>query len=324
MSDERPDPRVRRWFQFGLRSLMAVVLLAALGLGLVWLPYIEPYRREQQALRSFGYKLGDYDSEPRGPQWLRWLGTEKYLQRIVRLHLARIDDEEIKRLVTFSHLRELRIDQELLTGDGLKTLGRLSSLESLDIDCAGVSEAAVGGICGQDYLEKWRETGRCSNGGLRSLQPLIRLRHLRIVGQVADADMPLLEPLRRLESLECLPDQNPGRLKAARLLQDTTELDFRDLPLRDVLDYLDERHGSPLKLRAELPQAIQDRPVTARSSGITLYEGLESLLPPLGLDWRIDDRGLYIDEKPAIDATRPGLLKLRQALPGLKRVVVAW
>ena len=49
-ASSKPSKRRRRWFQFSLRTLLIVVTLVA-GLLAAWRVYVEPYRRQREAMK---------------------------------------------------------------------------------------------------------------------------------------------------------------------------------------------------------------------------------------------------------------------------------
>jgi len=82
-----------------------------------------------------------------------------------------------------------------------------------------------------------------------------------------------------------------------RALDDETEFEFVDLPLRDVVDYLKQQHNIQIILddQALLDEGIQpDEPINMSLSGISLRSALKIILEPLALTYVIQDEVMRI------------------------------
>ena len=80
--------------------------------------------------------------------------------------------------------------------------------------------------------------------------------------------------------------------RIVRALDDETEFEFVDLPLRDIVDYLKQQHNIQIILdeQALLDEGIQpDEPVNISLSGISLRSALKIILEPLALTYVIQD-----------------------------------
>src|SRR5947207_8992441 len=75
-SRETPVKRPRRrWFQFGLSTLLAVTALAAGG-AMAWRVYVEPYRHQRQTMALVESLHGSYRTAA-ADTWVRWaLGAD--------------------------------------------------------------------------------------------------------------------------------------------------------------------------------------------------------------------------------------------------------
>jgi len=109
---------------------------------------------------------------------------------------------------------------------------------------------------------------------------------------------------------------------------------FIDCGLHDVTRYLSDYHDINVRIdkpALEAARISSDTPVTFQTSasspdqpGGPLAEELDLLLDPHGLGWKIGPDGLLVTSKDALAASRVELSKLRQTLPGLKKVYVDW
>ena len=90
--EKRETPRQkpwRRWFQFGLSTLLAVTALAAGG-AMAWRVYVEPYRRQRETMTLIEKLHGSYKTTA-ADKWLRWVYGEDF-QNIALVDVADCDD----------------------------------------------------------------------------------------------------------------------------------------------------------------------------------------------------------------------------------------
>ncbi len=91
------------------------------------------------------------------------------------------------------------------------------------------------------------------------------------------------------------PGENVARIEAA--LASTTELDFVETPLQDVVDYLKCHHEIEILIDNKALGDVgigTDSPVTVNLKGITLRSALNLMLRELSLTWTIEDEVLMI------------------------------
>ncbi len=139
-----PKPK-RRWYQYTLRTLLAVMLLCALACSW-YADRVEQARRQGEAVRLLGegeFAIYDYqfdavgdmleDAKPATPQWLQdWWGTD-FFHRVVVIHVNR--RESLQRVGKLRWLEELYVscettDADLVHFQGLKRLKRLDLCRS--------------------------------------------------------------------------------------------------------------------------------------------------------------------------------------------------
>lgn len=96
------------------------------------------------------------------------------------------------------------------------------------------------------------------------------------------------------------PLPSPGQAKIIAALDQPTELDFRDQPLTDVIDFLQQKHEIEIQLDAKaLTDAGvgTDTPITQRLTGIKLRSALRLLLNDLDLTYIVGHGYLMITSK---------------------------
>jgi hypothetical protein len=143
---KRDKPRQpRRWFQFGLRSLLVLVLAAALAMAAV-------HRARQQrtavaallqsnpgATIYYDFQLDDgrprAEAAPPGPQWFRRLFGVDFVATVTAITLDYATDADLERLEHLTGLRQLTLVRSVdLTDKGMSSVGRLGSLRVLSLD----------------------------------------------------------------------------------------------------------------------------------------------------------------------------------------------
>lgn len=188
----------RRWFQYSMRTMLAVVLLA--GVFMSWLT-IEVRRQQEavQAIRGLGGSVVylhqlirdksmppansrvSLTSPPPGPAWLRRILGEDFFATVV--HVSVHDDAQMELLKELPHVKTVEAcGPHGISDAGLAHLRGLAELETLIIF-----------------------SGEVTDSGLQHLQRLNRLRSLTIVSsKVTDNGLEYLKGLTQLESLELI------------------------------------------------------------------------------------------------------------------------
>ena len=155
-------PRLR-WYQFSLRSLCLVMLLACIGMS--WVGFkIQSARRQREAVeaieRSGGVVMYDYQknsaghlikgAQPSHPQWLRRLLGDDFFASVVGAGLNRsifsasqATDADLEHLKRFSQLQVLALDRTQVTDAGLEHLKGLTQLQRLSLDRTQVTDEGV-------------------------------------------------------------------------------------------------------------------------------------------------------------------------------------
>jgi hypothetical protein len=172
-----------------------------------------------------------------------------------------------------------------------------------------------------------RLTGpKITDAEMEQVAKLTELLALYLDGtKVTDAGMGHLEPLTKLETLHCISVTSRQQLRMLEALKQTTELEFIDTPLTDVLDTLGDFHDVSFAIDEKALQASNvrsDTPITAQRLGLSLREALDFVLGRLNVVWTIDGGDLVVTTKEALAEECPNLAALREAVPTLKDVLV--
>ncbi len=189
---EAPEPR-RRWFQYSLRTLLLVMLLASIGMS--WFAAkLQPAREQREAAEAIE-KLGGsvtYDwesdvsrSEPPGPAWVRNLLGENFFGNVVGVSLenTHVTDAAIEHVKGFSQLQDLDLMDTPVTDAGLEHLKALTQLRMLSLDETRVTDAGLEHLKGLTQLQNLDLAGTLvTNAGLEHLKRLTQLQWLRLDG----------------------------------------------------------------------------------------------------------------------------------------------
>lgn len=151
-----PSKREPRRFQWSLRLLLLFTALCAVAVR-VWLV---PYWREASTARWLAEIGAGTHTAISGPEWLRAITGDRYLEHIVGINFfsdCDIRDDDLASLRWLSRLEIVSFRYAPLGDRGLEHLGRVSSLCVLDLEGTSVSDA-----------------------GLRQVERLPNLRELRL------------------------------------------------------------------------------------------------------------------------------------------------
>jgi internalin A len=224
-----PPKRKRRWFQFSLRTLMAVVLLVAFCMA-IWIVPIKNRAERQKAvvaaiIKSGGSVIYDYQlnqhanpptsvkPEPTAPAWLRGLLGDDFFTNVVVASVR--TDADLKELHGLNHLLGInhwvigsrgerrRSSGDGITDAGLEHLADLSELLDLDLSYTGITDAGLECIKRLKHLQTLDLSGtRITDQGLTAIRGLTGLKKL-VLGDtnVTDAGIEQLQGLSGLEEL---------------------------------------------------------------------------------------------------------------------------
>lgn len=175
----------RRWFGFGIRTLLLAVAICAAYFARI--SYLARQQREAiRLIKSLGGSLSydhNYDgaSKPNWPAWLRaWVG-EEYFRRVQGVALVSEDftDEGLKTIASLGDLKVLRFHSSQVTDKGIAYLRACKGLEALEIRWAKVTDA-----------------------GMADIGTLTNIKELQLLNtKITDDGLPHLSTLKQLETL---------------------------------------------------------------------------------------------------------------------------
>lgn len=173
-----PSPKLRR-YQYRLRTLLIVMLLASIGMSwfAVKMQRATRQREAVEAIESLGgwvvYDCGRDNSEPRGPAWMRTLLGRDLLGKaeIVCLSDLPVDDEALERLKGLHHLLFLELNNTGITDIGVEHIEALTTMQGLWLGNTQVTDAGLMQLQGLTQLQIVYVKGtRVTNEGVKKLQ----------------------------------------------------------------------------------------------------------------------------------------------------------
>jgi len=180
----------RRWYQFRLRTLVMVMLLACLGSG--WLGRKVHHRLQQWravlAFQEMGAEFIFLDYDTYGPLDIlvdRVVGDEILAECGAVLlgdnqHVTDANLATIREITTLSHLD---LSRTAITDAGLEHLEGLTELRTLKLEGTRVTDAGLGHLKGLTQLEELDLTGtQITDAGLEELMGLANLCKLYLHG----------------------------------------------------------------------------------------------------------------------------------------------
>jgi hypothetical protein len=203
--------RKRRWFQFRLGTLLALVTLAGIVLGFV-VNSAERQRRAVAFVATMGGRVQYEDDEPRGgnvslaSEWLRESLGKHYFRSVTGVSLyggTRVSDAGLVHLKGLTGLQWLHLDETQVSDAGLVHLKGLTGLQRLGLGGTQVSGAGLVHLRGLTGLQRlYLQDTQVSDAGLVHLKGLTGLQRLRLQRtQVSDAGLVHLKALTGLEWL---------------------------------------------------------------------------------------------------------------------------
>jgi hypothetical protein len=176
-----------------------------------------------------------------------------------------VTGEGLKYLVGMKALQTLRVHRTAVTGTGLVHLTGLPRLETLSLDSSTADVAAV-----------WRFTNE---------QPKVQIFPETLAW---GWDNP---------ALTVPVDSTLGIQRLLENLEDDSRMEFFQVPLSDMADFLEAQHDIAVQLDEPLLRASAvgaDKQVTQSIRSITLHSALRLTLGELGLSYVLRDDALVI------------------------------
>ncbi|MCH7729214.1 MAG: sigma-70 family RNA polymerase sigma factor [Planctomycetes bacterium] len=128
------------------------------------------------------------------------------------------------------------------------------------------------------------------------------------LNDAADYDNLPQEIRRELQKYQAIDmkRQTPVTEKISAALDEDTQMDFIDVPLSDVIEFLSDLHAISIIIDSRALDEVGlgiDTPVTRNLQGISLQAGLRLLLRDLELSFLIQDEVLMITSEEVADST---------------------
>lgn len=223
--------RTWRWWrlQFGLRSLLAAVVLFCLVLG-VWRGWIHPYTRQRDALRELWPFVSTVTQVTGQPEFLRPLYKQDFFKDVVGLELTSLShgagppflgpsqlallrefprlerleikdgpfgDRELAHMPRLAQLESLSLRNTEIRGPGLQALQRLPKLKSLQVQSDWLERAEIAGFPALEQLQL------CESKRVRRVSYAVRdcprLIDLELQGEVNFIDLRNLPQLYKFD-----------------------------------------------------------------------------------------------------------------------------
>ena len=236
----------RRWFQYSLRTLLLVMLLASVGMS--WFSVqMRRAEKQQAAVRAISEAGGGavYDFQVSGtdqyidgatnpwPMWLYEAVGIDLLANIAAVNIA--TDAEMKELASLQHVRSLSAHH--LTDDGLRHVATLGELQELLLQGSQVTDAGAEHLKGLSTL-RTIDLGRTkiTDAGLRHLEGLRQLQLLSVWGnKITDAGLVHIAKLPQLRTLSLAETQvTDAGLEHLRTMQQLNTLNLTETTVTDT------------------------------------------------------------------------------------------
>ena len=152
--NETSKPHRLRWFQFSLRSLILVMLLACIGMSWVGVK-MQKARRQKEAveeIKKLGGEVRYYYhgkiinwAQPSNPMWLRTVFGDDCFANVdhVGLGNTNVTDEGVEHLKGLNQLETLWLNNTQVTDAGLERLKGLAQLQWLSLNSTKVTDEGV-------------------------------------------------------------------------------------------------------------------------------------------------------------------------------------
>ena len=274
-----PPKGKRRWFQFSLRSLLVVMLLAGVGARQLVTKAHRQKAAVETILRDGGtvhyvyqrVEGGGYDPrrEPPGPLWLRKLLGDDFVTNVdyataetddalaQLAGLSRLDrvgcgrettDAGLTFIKDLRHLQGIFINSTKITDAGLQNLEGLTQLRILYLGHTQITDSGLKHLSGLTQLQSLNlEDTRITGVGLAHLTGLTRLQVLGLSKtRVGDAGIEHLKGFGQLQDLYLAETQVTD--SGVEQLKGLTNLKSLDLRVTAVTD------DGMMSLRRALPK----------------------------------------------------------------------
>jgi hypothetical protein len=225
----------RTWLQFSLKSLMVLVVIAAMPCGLLKWKMVRK-ERERAAIAEIGRADGmvGYDwqragkKEPNGAAWFRKLLGDGFFSTAVSVNFYKteVTDDSLANLEPLVDLDDLHYKGSRLISDvGLDHLKNLIRLKNLNLGGAKVTDAGLVHLRRLTNLQDLDLANtKVADAGLLPLKGLTQLRNLNLAGtHVTDAGLVHIKGNAKMRQLNIantgVTDEGLVHLKAMTRLE---------------------------------------------------------------------------------------------------------
>jgi len=183
----------RRWFQFSLKTLLALMLAACCLLA--WVAYKRSQAAEQKAAYNLIIAKGgatNFGPESTRSPWLRWILGDDVAGEggCIEFGDSGLNDADLAQLSSLRQIQRLSLNKNQITDKGLAHLRKLPRLKYLSLDETQISDDGLATLRACDSLEWLSLYGtRTTTAGVHSLRAA--LPHLNVV-DANEKDWPAL------------------------------------------------------------------------------------------------------------------------------------
>ena len=197
--------RKRRWLQYRLRTLLALMLLTGIGMGWVTVRMRAAYRQHETvlAIREAGGEAYYTEGRPKAV-WLQALTGKARVFQVTFFKAAnKTVDLDMQHVAQLTNLQHLLLDSTQITDEGLQYIEGLTELEVLYLGRTQITDAGLEHIHDLHRLHFVDLQGtRVTGSGFRHFSGLSNLQRLGLDGtDVTDAALPYLTALSQLQYL---------------------------------------------------------------------------------------------------------------------------
>jgi len=208
---------LRRRFQFGVRSLLVLVVVVSIPLG--WFAWeMQEARRQREAVGGIlaaggffarDYQLDEYgqfiEVQPSAPTWLRTVLGEDFFCEVWMggCQKPEFGDDNVKHVRELTHLRLLYLDLTQITDSSLEHVKEMSELDTLGLGHTQITDRGVGHLKQMKTVERlFLNNTQITDRGLEHVKELTKLEELSLDGtQITDDGLKHLKEMPELRNL---------------------------------------------------------------------------------------------------------------------------
>ena len=140
--------------------------------------------------------------------------------------------------------------------------------------------------------------------------------------QVTPAGILQLNELAKLVYVRSVLDAR--NVRSMNSLKDHTHIEVEEVPLSDLLVYLNDYHKTPFEFDDCVLRDQRNAPVTTTLTNLPLSEALTKVLEPRGLGYSLRAGTIVVTSEEEAKKGRAGADAFRTALPNLKSLTTDW